>query len=34
MHLVFPENVLSEVLLPDNQYGLYDIDTLRQFWLH
>ena len=29
MHLVFPETVLNEVLLPDNQYGLYDIDTLK-----
>ena len=32
LHLVFPQNHLDELLLPDNQYGLYDIEHLRSFW--
>lgn len=32
LHLVFPQNHLDELLLPEGQYGLYDIDHLRQFW--
>ena len=34
LHIVFPENILSEVLLPDEKVGNYDIEHLRQFWLH
>ena len=30
--LIFPEPMLSEVVLPDDQIGIYDIDHLRQFW--
>ena len=30
--LVFPEPTLQEVLLPEDQIGMYDIDHLRQFW--
>ena len=29
MHVVFPENILSEVLLPDDKVGSYDIEHLR-----
>ena len=34
LHIVFPDNILSEVLLPDDKVGNYDIEHLRQFWLH
>ena len=30
--LVFPQPTLQEVLLPEDQIGMYDIDHLRQFW--
>ena len=32
LHLVFPQQILDELLLPDTQIGLYDIDYLRNFW--
>lgn len=32
LHLVFPASHLEELLLPDDQLGLYDIDHLRNFW--
>lgn len=34
LYLVFPEDVLKELLLPDDQYGLYDIEHIRQFYTH
>ena len=34
LHIVFPENIVSEVLLPDDKMGHYDIESLRQFWVH
>jgi hypothetical protein len=34
MYLVFPEDFMKEVLLPDDSLGLYDIDHIKQFWLH
>ena len=30
--LIFPEETLQEVLLPEDQVGHYDIDHLRNFW--
>lgn len=32
LHLVFPQHLLDELLLPDDQYGLYDIEHLKNFW--
>lgn len=32
--MVFPEDVLKEVLLPDDQFGLYDIEHIKAFWVH
>ena len=34
LHVVFPDNIASEVLLPDDKMGHYDIESLRQFWVH
>ena len=34
LQLVFTEDTLQEVLLPDDRIGTYDIEHLRQFWLH
>lgn len=34
LHLVFPQQHLDELLLPDGEFGLYDIEHLRQFWTH
>ena len=34
LYLVFPEDVLKELLLPDDQYGIYDIEHIQQFWTH
>jgi hypothetical protein len=34
LYLVFSEETLKELLLPDDQYGLYDIEHIKQFWLH
>ena len=34
LHLVFPQQHLDELLLPDDEFGLYDIEHLRQFWTH
>jgi hypothetical protein len=33
LYLVFSEETLKELLLPDDQYGLYDIEHIKQFWL-
>ena len=32
LHLVFPQHHLDELLLPSDQFGLYDIEHLRNFW--
>lgn len=32
LHLVFPQQHLDELLLPDDQYGLYDIEHIKAFW--
>ncbi len=32
LHLVFPPQHLEELLLPADQYGLYDLEHLRGFW--
>ncbi|CDW85360.1 abc transporter family protein [Stylonychia lemnae] len=32
LHMVFPQNYLDELLLPDDQFGLYDIDHIKSFW--
>lgn len=32
LHLVFPQQHLDELLLPDDQFGLYDIEHIRSFW--
>lgn len=29
---MFPQQHLDELLLPDDQYGLYDIEHIRSFW--
>jgi len=35
LHLVFPVQMLEEVLLPETvEAGLYDIEHLKQFWTH
>ena len=34
LYIIFPEEILKEILLPEDQYGLYDIDHIKQFWLH
>ena len=34
LHLVFPQQILEEVLLPENELGLYDLEHLKQFWTH
>ncbi len=32
LKLVFKEQHLGDVLLPDDQIGVYDIEYLRKFW--
>ena len=32
LHVIFPQHILDELLLPDDKIGLYDIDYLKNFW--
>ena len=32
LHIIFPPKMLEEVLLPDDEYGLYDVDHLKSFY--
>jgi len=34
LQLVFPTHMLDELLLPEGEYGLYDIQHLKPFWTH